>query len=208
MENLALTVGKNLSALRKAKGLTQQELAQQINYSDKSLSKWELGYALPSVDVMLDIAHFYGVTIDYLTQEHLPEAIEQQIAEDKKQDVNASNKAVILAMTLTFVLLVAMSIFFSSYFIHEGKDLPVGIWSVYVWMIPIMCFLSAWEVRWFYHNRVAFWVLASSFLWSLLLAFCFYFQFFRVPSENVWFILVVGIPIQIILVLLAKYKRV
>ncbi len=207
MENLALTVGKNLSALRKAKGLTQQELAQQINYSDKSLSKWELGYALPSVDVMLDIAHFYGVTVDYLTQEHLPEAIEQQVSEEKKKDVNASNKAVILAMTLTFVLLVAMSIFFSSYFIHDGKNIPLLAWSVYVWMIPVMCFLSAWEVRWFYHNRPAFWVLASIFLWTLLLAFCFYFQFFREQSENVWFILVVGIPIQVILVLLAKYKR-
>ena len=207
MENLAQTVGKNLSALRKAKGLTQQELAQQINYSDKSLSKWELGYALPSVDVMLDIAHFYGVTIDYLTQEHLPEAIEQQVAEEKKKDVNASNKAVILAMTLTFVLLVAMSVFFSSYFINDGKNIPIVVWSVYVWMVPIMFFLSAWEVRWFYHNRIAFWILASCFLWTFLLSFCFYYQFFREPSENVWFILVVGIPIQIILVLLAQYKR-
>ena len=174
MENLALTVGKNLSALRKAKGLTQQELAQQINYSDKSLSKWELGYALPSLDVMLDIANFYGVTIDYLTQEHLPEAIEKKVSEEEKKDANASNKAVILAMTLAFVLLVAMSVFFSSYFFHEGKNLPIGIWSVYVWMVPVMCFLSAWEVRWFYHNKVAFWILASTFMWTLLLSFCFY----------------------------------
>lgn len=207
MQNLALTVGKNLSSLRKAKGLTQQELAQQINYSDKSLSKWELGYALPSVDVLLDIANYYGVTIDYLTQEHLPEAIEEKVSQEQKKDANASNKAVIIAMTLTFVLLVAMSIFFSSYFIHEGKNLPIGIWSVYVWMVPIMCFLSAWEVRWFYHNKVAFWILASSFLWTLLLAFCFYFWFFMDPRENVWFILIVGVPIQIILILLTKFKR-
>ena len=207
MQNLALTVGKNLSSLRKAKGLTQQELAQQINYSDKSLSKWELGYALPSVDVLLDIANYYGVTIDYLAQEHLPEAIEEKVSQEQKKDANASNKAVIIAMTLTFVLLVAMSIFFSSYFIHEGKNLPIGIWSVYVWMVPIMCFLSAWEVRWFYHNKVAFWILASSFLWTLLLAFCFYFWFFMDPRENVWFILIVGVPIQIILILLTKFKR-
>ena len=207
MQNLALTVGKNLSALRKAKGLTQQELAQQINYSDKSLSKWELGYALPSVDVLLDIANFYGVSIDYLTKEHLPEAIEEQVSKEQKKDANASNKAVIIAMTLTFVLLVAMSVFFSSYFIHEGKDLPIEIWSVYVWMVPIMCFLSAWEVRWFYHNKAAFWVLMSCFLWTFLLSFCFHFWFFLNPRENIWFILIVGIPIQIIVILLTKFKR-
>lgn len=207
MQNLALTVGKNLSALRKAKGLTQQELAQQINYSDKSLSKWELGYALPSVDVLLDIANFYGVTIDYLTEEHLPEAIEEKISQEQKKDANVSNKAVILAMTLTFVLLVAMSIFFSSYFINEGKNIPLEVWSVYLWMVPVMCFLSAWEVRWLFHNRVAFWILASCFLWTLLLSFCLHFQFFMTPGENIWFILVVGIPIQIILILLTKFKR-
>ncbi len=207
MQNLAQTVGKNLSALRKAKGLTQQELAQQINYSDKSLSKWELGYAIPSLDVLLDMANFYGVTVDYLTQEHLPEAIEEKVSAEQRKDANASNKALIIAMSLTFILLVAMSIFFSSYFIHEGKDMPLAVWSVYVWMVPVMCFTSAWEVKWMYHNRLAFWILSSCFLWTLLLSFCFHFQFFMTPSENIWFILIVGAPIQIIMILLTKFKR-
>ena len=43
MENLAEIVGKNLVALRKAKGMTQMQLASEINYSDKSISKWENG---------------------------------------------------------------------------------------------------------------------------------------------------------------------
>lgn len=207
MENLALTVGKNLSTLRKAKGLTQQELAQQINYSDKSLSKWELGYALPSVDVLLDIAHYYGVTLDYLTEEHAPEIIEQQLAQTEKKDANASNKAIILAMSLTFILLVAMSIFFSSYFINGGKGIDTKLWSVFIWMVPVMLLLSAFEVHWMYRNHLAFWVLLSVFLWTLLLSFCFYFQFFLSPSENIWFILIVGAPIQVIMILLFKYKR-
>lgn len=203
MENLALTVGKNLAALRKSKGLTQQELAQQINYSDKSISKWELGYSLPSVDVLMDFASYYGVTLDYLTKEQDQQAIDS-VVEEKKKDGNSSNKAIILAMSLTFVLLVAMSVYFSSYFF---KDVQENLWILYVWMVPVMALVSAVEVQWMYHNRPAVWILSSIFLWTLLLAFCIHFQFFAVPGENLWFILIVGLPIQVIIALLYRYKR-
>ena len=61
-KSLPQIVGKNLATLRKAKGLTQQQFAEQVHYSDKSVSKWELGYTIPSVDILMDIASFYGVT--------------------------------------------------------------------------------------------------------------------------------------------------
>ena len=70
MENLNAIVANNLSELRKKSGLTQQQLAKQFNYSDKTISKWELGYAIPSVDVLKDLATFYGVNIDYLVNKH------------------------------------------------------------------------------------------------------------------------------------------
>ena len=203
MENLALTVGKNLSALRKREGLTQQELAQQIHYSDKSISKWELGYSLPSVDVLLDFANYYGVSLDYLTKEQDEAAIEQAVEEKKKVE-NNSNKAIILAMSLTFVLLVAMCIYFSSYFF---KETAVSLWIVFVWMVPVMAFLSAWEVKLMYHNRLAVFVLASVFLWTFILSFGIHFQFFLQPGENIWFTLIVGIPIQVIIALLYRYKK-
>lgn len=204
MENLALTVGKNLASLRKAKGMTQQELAQKINYSDKSISKWELGYALPSVDVLLDFANFYGVTIDYLVSEQTPENIAQVVEQKNDDGLNPSNKAIILAMSLTFVVLVAMSIFFSSYFFNTTqKDMT----SVFFWMVPFMALVSAIEVQIMYKNRMAKTVLLSIFVWTFLLSFCFQFQFFRQPPENIWIILIVGAPIQVIIVLLYNYKK-
>lgn len=204
MENLALTVGKNLASLRKAKGMTQQELAQKINYSDKSISKWELGYALPSVDVLLDFANFYGVTIDYLVSEQTPENIAQVVEKKNDDGLNSSNKAIILAMSLTFVVLVAMSVFFSSYFFSTTqKDMT----PVFFWMVPFMALVSAIEVQIMYKNRMAKTVLLSIFVWTFLLSFCLQFQFFRQPPENIWFILIVGAPIQVIIVLLYNYKR-
>ncbi len=204
MENLALTVGKNLASLRKAKGMTQQELAQKINYSDKSISKWELGYALPSVDVLLDFANFYGVTVDYLVTEQTPENIAQAVEEKNDDGLNSSNKAILLAMSLAFIVLLAMSIFFSSYlFQNIKKDMT----PVFFWMIPCMAFVSAIEVQILYKNRMAKTVLLSLFVWTLLLSFCFQFQFYREPPESIWFILIVGAPIQVIIILLHNYKR-
>jgi len=61
-ENLA----KNLIKYRKSKNLTQAELAEKLNYSDKAVSKWERGESFPDLSVLKQIADFYGVSVDTL----------------------------------------------------------------------------------------------------------------------------------------------
>ena len=198
MENLAATIGKNISSLRKAKGLTQLELASDIHYSDKSISKWELGYTCPSIDILMDFASYFGVSVDYLTQEHEPESAEKVIHADEKKDPQAINKALIIAMTAMFVVLVAVSVFLSEYYFRNMRSLE--LFAVFLWMIPISLFL-------FYHNKVATFVVVSCFLWSLLLCFCFHFAFFSPQTEQLWFILIVGAPLQVILALLFSWRK-
>ena len=65
MEDLKIIVGKNLSSLRKAHKMTQAELAEHLNYSDKAISKWERGESLPDADSLLALANLFGVTVDY-----------------------------------------------------------------------------------------------------------------------------------------------
>mgnify|MGYP003300845814 CR=1 FL=1 len=77
MENLNLVIAKNLTSLRKANHLTQAELAEKLNYSDKSISKWENGEAAPSVEVLVQIGSLFGVGIDYFVQE-VPPPIKNQ----------------------------------------------------------------------------------------------------------------------------------
>lgn len=67
MKSLKEIVGENLTELRKNKKLTQFELAEQLNYSDKSISKWENGDNLPDLETLNELCNFYGVTLDYLT---------------------------------------------------------------------------------------------------------------------------------------------
>ena len=210
MEQLSAIVGKNLATLRKAKGLTQQDLAKQINYSDKSISKWELGYALPSVDILKDFAQFYGVTIDYLVCEQTQESLEQTAhVEASEQKTKRINQGLTIALTVTFVFLVAICVFFSGYYNPFGVDQPngaKGLWILFVWMVPVALLLTFFECWHYYHNRIVNVVLASCFAWTLLISFCLQFQFVNERSEVIWYILVVGIPLQIILILWGNFK--
>jgi transcriptional regulator with XRE-family HTH domain len=65
-------IAKNLIFYRKAAGMTQAELAEKINYSDKSVSKWESGNGLPDVYTLIQIAELMGVTLNDLVGESTP----------------------------------------------------------------------------------------------------------------------------------------
>ena len=52
------------------KKLTQLELAEMLNYSDKAVSKWERGESVPDVITLKKIADLFGVTVDYIITEH------------------------------------------------------------------------------------------------------------------------------------------
>ncbi|MDD3122826.1 MAG: helix-turn-helix transcriptional regulator [Candidatus Izemoplasmatales bacterium] len=69
--NIESILVSKLIELRNEKGITQKQLAQVINYSDKVISKWERGESLPDINALDQIAKFYGVSIDYLVREDL-----------------------------------------------------------------------------------------------------------------------------------------
>ncbi len=57
---------ENLARLRKEAGLSQQDLAERLDVSRQSISKWELGTALPSTENLIGLSRLYGVSLDYL----------------------------------------------------------------------------------------------------------------------------------------------
>lgn len=68
----------NLVRFRKQAGLTQAEAAAHINYSDKSVSKWERGEGCPDVYVLALLAQLYGVTLGALAGEEAPPLPEEE----------------------------------------------------------------------------------------------------------------------------------
>jgi len=95
-EEQHMEFSEKLLTLRKAKTLTQEELAEKLNVSRQSVSKWESGQAVPELDKIVAISTVFDVTTDYLLKsseiddlsvktEMLEKQQEQMLAREKRQ---------------------------------------------------------------------------------------------------------------------------
>ncbi|MCR5332675.1 MAG: helix-turn-helix domain-containing protein, partial [Bacilli bacterium] len=194
---LSEIVAENLAALRKKVGLTQQELADRLAYSDKTVSKWELGRAIPSVDVLKELADFYGVTVDYLITENADINVN---VDNRKEKIQKYNHIIVLSLVATIIYLIATITFVWTLF--REKFAPW--WQVFIWATAVASFaIAAIMRRWFKGNRIAWLILASVFVWSLLAAF--YCQFI---DQNIWYIFIIGAPVEILLGFLTMMRKV
>ena len=108
-------IGKYIAEKRKALGMTQKQLAEQLGMSDKSVSKWERGICLPDVSVYLELCKILGITINEflagedISEENLTEKAEDnliQVAKDSKHR-QKHLKGMIAVLALTAVLAIA-----------------------------------------------------------------------------------------------------
>ena len=87
-------MGKYIAEKRKALGLTQKQLAEQLGMSDKSVSKWERGICLPDVSVYMELCGILGISMnEFLAGEDISEENIVKIAEDNLIQVAKDSKA-------------------------------------------------------------------------------------------------------------------
>ena len=93
-----IKIGKYIAFKRKEQGLTQKQLAEKLNMSDKSVSKWERGICLPDVSVYLELCKILDISInEFLAGEDIPkETIEQKAEENiiQLQKIIKTNKSI------------------------------------------------------------------------------------------------------------------
>lgn len=78
-----IKIGAFIAALRKEQGLTQRQLAEELNISDKTVSKWECGKGLPEVSLMLPLCQRLGISVNELLS---GERLEQENYEKKAEE--------------------------------------------------------------------------------------------------------------------------
>ena len=105
-------IGKYIADKRKALGLTQKQLAEQLGMSDKSVSKWERGICLPDVSVYMELCKILGISInEFLAGEDISDENLVKISEDNLIQVTKDSKArqkslkVIIAVMLLITVL-------------------------------------------------------------------------------------------------------
>lgn len=197
MEELNEVVAKNIQSLRKSKHLTQQEFAETLGYSDKSVSKWEMGKAIPSAVILLQIADFFNVSVDSILRSPIDiKATPKEI--DKKKN---TNQIAITCLTATFLLLAATCIFVNGVLSFHTYD----YWVFFLWCVPAVGLVDGFLVKRFWGKGIAELSLFSIFVWGLLLSISTTFYIFL--NQNVFFVLFVGIPLQISLILYETIKK-
>ena len=140
LEELKLVTAGNLINLRTGAGMTQAELGAKLNYSDKSISKWERGEAIPYAYVLTQFAELFGVSVDYILSSH--DAWEPTVApEDPRQDVVYST-SVITAIAVLGVWTLALTAFVTLWLAVDQLRWQIFVAafpvSVLTWMV-LMC---------------------------------------------------------------------
>ena len=79
------TVGQFLVDLRRAAGLTQKETADRLGISNKTISRWETDRGLPDVDLLVQVARLYGVTVDELLSGRRAQKLELSIEKETNE---------------------------------------------------------------------------------------------------------------------------
>lgn len=204
MQDLKLIIAKNLTELRKQRGMTQLELAERLNYSDKAVSKWERGESLPDITVIKTIADLFEVTVDYLiTEEHKEPTPAANAAPAPKKRTSFRTAAAITGMSILLVCLIATFLFFIlCYAIPEAH--PIYRLLPFIFALPTAAIV--WLVMnsiWF--NRRRNYLIISLLMWSLLLAI----WLTVLPAMNLWLIFILGIPGEAIILMWSgmRFKR-
>lgn len=120
-----IKIGKYIAGKRKALGLTQRQLAEQLGMSDKSVSKWERGICLPDVSVYSDLCGLLGISInEFLAGEDIAQAQIVQKSEENILGVATDSKhrqkrlqaiiCVLLAVSLLAVSAIGVFVFRAS----------------------------------------------------------------------------------------------
>ena len=86
-------IGKYIAGKRKALGMTQKQLAEKLNMSDKSVSKWERGICLPDVSVYMELCKILGISInEFLAGEDIDAENVEKKSEDNIIQVTKDSK--------------------------------------------------------------------------------------------------------------------
>lgn len=190
MDEFKKVVAENIIRLRTSLDLTQAQLGEKLNYSDKSVSKWERGESVPDVYVLKQLADMAGVTVDYIITPHTPD----EVVKPQKKIRRYSRRFITLTV-LAGILTLAVLIFVVLWMIGIFSWL-VFVYAVPVSLITLLVLNSIWGDRsWNLY-------IVSGIVWGVIS--CIYLS---ALDQNWWQLFLLGIPAQIIIIFAFSIKR-
>ena len=195
---LRAVIAANMAELRRRQGMTQLELAERLNYTDKAVSKWERGDSVPDIAVLKQIADLFGVTVDYLLQEEH----EAPLAKVAHAENRRHARGIITWLAVLLVWMSATLVFVVTKL--AAPDVR-GMWLAFVVAVPAsMVVWLVFNTVWFRHSRN--YLIISLLMWSAL-ATLHLSLLMSGFNYRIWLIYTLGIPGQVIILLWSNVKR-
>ena len=171
----------NLLKLRKSRNLTQTKLAEALNYSDKAVSKWEVGAVLPDIETLVCIADFFGVKVNDLIY-------------SKKRNIDRKFTIKNLVITFLSILGVWLIAAITFYILTSTTNLD-RLYLIFIGALPISFILAIiFSSLWF--NKLGVFISISGFVWTGLGTI-----YLILNSTAYWFIFIIGIILQVMVTL-------
>lgn len=188
---LKQTIAANLARYRKLNNMTQAELATQISYSDKSVSKWERAEGVPDIFVLTLLAELYGVTVNDFLSENEPLALPPSPGKNMP-------RIIVLLLSIGLAWLVATIAFTALRLILPSFDLA---WLAFILAIPASCIIAVvFTSLWW--NMLPLFFSVSLLLWSL--ALCVHII---ISIKNITLIYAIAAVMQILVLLWFILKK-
>ena len=186
-EKLQQLIAENIAYYRKQNGDTQAELAEKINYSDKSVSKWERAEGTPDIFILSKIADLYHITV-------------QDLLREKKVPKAATRHLLVTLLSVGLVWLVMTTLFCFSKILNV---LSPWAWLVFIYGIPITGIVcQVFSALWW--GRIAQVISCSLILWGIGLSLVLSLQ---IEGVFLLFIICAVLEVLIILFYLLRYLR-
>ena len=175
-------ISNNIVKYRKMAKLTQSELAEKLSFSDKSVSKWERGEAIPDVTVLIAMSEIFGITLN--------DIVSEVFVQPKSYNVKKQNQLMIALISTGLAWLVATLLFVG--FMILVPSMP-SKWLCFIYAVPVsaiilLIFSTLWGKNWYKF------IFISIIIWSVIVSICL--------SINIgWHLLYVGIPLQVLTIM-------
>lgn len=189
MEDLKVVFASNLISIRKQYGMSQLELGEKLNYSDKTISKWERAEGLPDVITLKALADTFKVSTDWFLSPHDNEWIPPAEHINVKNIIHVAILGIWTAAILVFVILWLLNIKF---------------WLIFAFALPVTFITLLVLNSVFYQGKHNMWI-THGLLLSIFAVI--YLIFYYESGTDIWPIVFVAVPCHIIIFLSFHIKK-
>lgn len=136
--------GRFIASCRKEKGLTQAQLAEKLNITDRAVSKWETGKSMPDSSIMLELCQILGISVNELLSgekiemENITKRADETLLELKRKDENNLNKNTVISIIFTVTMIMGIMVCC----ICDIATMGTMTWS----LITLSAILFAWII--------------------------------------------------------------